>query len=100
MTVARIVTLRGPIPATVGTFETLRKHEELKVMTVTRIATLRRQKRRQEDRDLSGPIGTFERFGLWRGATIPWGGWGGRIPRIRNIYPIFSQLKGDHNPKL
>ena len=47
MTVARIGTLRGRIPVTVGTFETPRKHEEPKVTTVTRMATLRHQKRRQ-----------------------------------------------------
>ena len=55
MTVTRIATLVGPIPVTVGTFETRRKHEELKsddnykdisfeastTMTVTRIATPR-----------------------------------------------------------
>ena len=48
MTVARIVivTLGGPIPVTVGTFETRGKHKEPKVTTVTRMAALRRQKRR------------------------------------------------------
>ena len=39
--------LGGPIPVTVGTVETRRKHEEPKVTTVTRMAALRRQIRRQ-----------------------------------------------------
>ena len=53
MTVTSIVTLGGPIPATVGTFETQRKHEEPKVTTVTRMAALRR---RCKDRDLQDPV--------------------------------------------
>ena len=35
------------IPVTVGTFQTRRKHERPKLMTVTRMAVLRRQKRRR-----------------------------------------------------
>ena len=38
--------IRGPIPVTIGTFDTRRKHEEPKFTTVTRMAALRRQKRR------------------------------------------------------
>ena len=41
----RIVTLGGPIPVTVGPFETRQEQEEPKVTTVTRLAALRRQKR-------------------------------------------------------
>ena len=46
-TVTRIVTAGGPIPVTVGTVDTRRKHEESKMTTVKRMAALRRQKRRQ-----------------------------------------------------
>ena len=68
MTATRIVTLGGPIPASVGIVETRRKHEEPNVTTVTRMAPLRRQKRRQlrgsrprEPHPFGAP--TFERFG-------------------------------------
>ena len=47
MTGIRLVTIGGPIPVTVGTFEMRRKHEETKVTTDTRMEALRRQKRRQ-----------------------------------------------------
>ena len=89
MTATRIVTLGGPIPASVGIVETRRKHEEPNVTTVTRMAPLRRQKRRQ----LRGsrprephPFGvpTFERFGRGGGGG-PYHGGGYRIPRTGNI---------------
>ena len=77
MTVTRIVTLGGPIHATVGTFETRRKHEEPKVTTgqgwqleASKTTTVRRIAS-------SGPhpctVGTVERFGLGSGRTIPRG---------------------------
>ena len=44
MTVTGIVTLGGPVPVTVRTFEMRRLHEEQKVTTVTRMAALRRRK--------------------------------------------------------
>ena len=47
MTVTGIATLGGPIPVTVVISETRRKDEEPKGTTVTRMAALRRQKRRQ-----------------------------------------------------
>ena len=66
MTLARIVTLGGPIPVTAGTIETRRKHE--KVTTVTRMAASRIP--------ISVTVGTFERFGLG-GGDHTMGGMGG-----------------------
>ena len=46
-TVMRMATLRGSIPVIVGTLEALGGGEASKRTTVTRMAALRRQKRRQ-----------------------------------------------------
>ena len=76
MTVTRVANIKKKnIPQTVGTLETRRKHKEPKVTTVTRMAAVRRQKRRQ-----------------LRGSRPPgWGGdhtmvGGGGIPRTGNVY--------------
>ena len=47
MRVARTVTRTTPMCVIVGTLETRRKHEGLKVTTAPRMAALRRQRRRQ-----------------------------------------------------
>ena len=95
--VTRTMTLGGPIPVAVGTFDTRRKHEEPKVTTVTRMAALRRQKTTTVPRiaTSSGPIpvtaGTLEKFGLGRGGTIPWEGW---VGGVRSPGP--GTFMGDH----
>ena len=63
MTITRFVTLGGPIPVTVGTFQ----HEEPKVTTVSR--------------------GRW-RFEVWAGEGGDHTMGGGRIPRTGNTYRV------------
>ena len=65
MRVARTVTRTTPVPVIVGTLETRRKHEGLKVTTATWMAALRCQKLRQL-RGWRLTVDTFEALG---GAT-------------------------------
>ena len=55
------------IHVTVGTFETRRTHEGLKVTTVTRMATARGP--------IPGTVGTFQAYNTWHGE-----GWANREP--------------------